>query len=174
MKNTQKSTSKWLNCGLHISTLTVHAQAYPTPYSPVAWAPLPMEVSKQDYWSVLPFPSPGMKPLSCASPAVTGRLFITGATWESLRLPGFPDGSDSKEPTCRCRKPGVGPWVGKIPWRREWLPTPAFLPGEAHGAWWATVHGVSECGTRLSDFHFTCLQITQDPCLNTFSASTSF
>ena len=24
------------------------------------------------------------------------------------------------------------PWVGKIPWRREWLPTPVFLPGESH------------------------------------------
>ena len=25
------------------------------------------------------------------------------------------------------------PWVGKIPWRREWLPTLVFLPGEFHG-----------------------------------------
>ena len=25
------------------------------------------------------------------------------------------------------------PWVGKIPWRKEWLPTPVFLPGEFHG-----------------------------------------
>ena len=25
------------------------------------------------------------------------------------------------------------PWVRKIPWRREWLPTPVFLPGEFHG-----------------------------------------
>ena len=25
------------------------------------------------------------------------------------------------------------PWVGKIPWRREWLPTPVFSPGEFHG-----------------------------------------
>ena len=25
------------------------------------------------------------------------------------------------------------PWIGKIPWRREWLPTPVFLPGELHG-----------------------------------------
>ena len=25
------------------------------------------------------------------------------------------------------------PWVGKIPCRREWLPTPVFLPGEFHG-----------------------------------------
>jgi len=24
-------------------------------------------------------------------------------------------------------------WVGKIPWRRERLPTPAFWPGEFHG-----------------------------------------
>ena len=25
------------------------------------------------------------------------------------------------------------PWVGMIPWRREWLPTPVILPGEFHG-----------------------------------------
>ena len=25
------------------------------------------------------------------------------------------------------------PWVGKISWRREWQPTPVFLPGESHG-----------------------------------------
>ena len=25
------------------------------------------------------------------------------------------------------------PWVGKIPWRRKWQPTPIFLPGEFHG-----------------------------------------
>ena len=24
-------------------------------------------------------------------------------------------------------------WVGKIPWRRAWKPTPVFLPGESHG-----------------------------------------
>ena len=27
----------------------------------------------------------------------------------------------------------VRSWVGKIPWRRKWLPTPVFLPGESHG-----------------------------------------
>ena len=30
----------------------------------------------------------------------------------------------------RCR---LGPWVGKIPWRRKWQPTPIFLPGKSHG-----------------------------------------
>ena len=28
---------------------------------------------------------------------------------------------------------GFDPWVRKIPWRREWPPTPVFLPGESHG-----------------------------------------
>ena len=25
------------------------------------------------------------------------------------------------------------PWVRGIPWRREWQPTPVFLPGKFHG-----------------------------------------
>ena len=33
---------------------------------------------------------------------------------------------------CQCRS-GLDPWVGKIPWRREWQPTPVFLPGKSHG-----------------------------------------
>ena len=28
-------------------------------------------------------------------------------------------------------RPGFDPWVGKIPWRRAWQPTPVFLPGES-------------------------------------------
>ena len=28
---------------------------------------------------------------------------------------------------------GFDPWVGKIPYRRAWQPTPVFLPGESHG-----------------------------------------
>ena len=31
------------------------------------------------------------------------------------------------------RRPGFHPWVRKIPWRREWQPTPVFLLGESHG-----------------------------------------
>ena len=30
-------------------------------------------------------------------------------------------------------RPGFDLWVGKIPWRRKWQPTPVFLPGEFHG-----------------------------------------
>ena len=28
---------------------------------------------------------------------------------------------------------GFDSWVGKIPWRRAWQPTPISLPGESHG-----------------------------------------
>ena len=27
----------------------------------------------------------------------------------------------------------VDPWIGKIPWRRKWQPSPVFLPGKSHG-----------------------------------------
>ena len=33
----------------------------------------------------------------------------------------------------QCRRPEFNPWLGKIPWRRERLPTPVFWPGEFHG-----------------------------------------
>ena len=31
------------------------------------------------------------------------------------------------------RRPGFDSWFGKLPWSREWLPSPVFLPGEFHG-----------------------------------------
>ena len=55
---------------------------------------------------------------------------------------GFSGGSDGKECACNARDQGSIP--GKIPWRREWLPTLVFLSGEFmdRGAWRAVVHGV--------------------------------
>ena len=35
--------------------------------------------------------------------------------------------------TGRHKRQEFDPWVGKIPWRRTWQPTPIFLPGESHG-----------------------------------------
>ena len=42
------------------------------------------------------------------------------------------------------------PWVGKIPWRRKWQPTPIFLPGESHG-WRSLVGYISPWGCKESD-----------------------
>ena len=33
----------------------------------------------------------------------------------------------------RCRRCGFDPWIGKIPWKKKWQPTPVFLPGKCHG-----------------------------------------
>ena len=38
-----------------------------------------------------------------------------------------------KESACQCRRCGLDPWVGKVPWRRKWQPTPVFFSGESHG-----------------------------------------
>ena len=40
---------------------------------------------------------------------------------------------NGKESACQCRRPGFNLCVGKIPWRREWLPSPVFLPRESQG-----------------------------------------
>ena len=63
-------------------------------------------------------------------------------------------GASGKEPACQCdrgKRHNFDPWVGKIPWRRAWKPTPVFLPGESmdRRAWRATVHGVTKSWTQL-------------------------
>ena len=44
----------------------------------------------------------------------------------------------------QCGRPVFDPWVGKIPWRRERLPTPVFWPGEFMDY---VVHGVAKSWT---------------------------
>ena len=61
------------------------------------------------------------------------------------RIEGFPGGSDGKEYTCNSGHHGVG----KIKWRREWLPTSVFLPGELNGQ--RSLVGHSPCGHKESD-----------------------
>ena len=60
--------------------------------------------------------------------------------------------TSGKEPGCqsrRCKRPRFDPWVGKIPWRRKWQPTPVFLPGESHGQ--RSLAGYSPYGCKESD-----------------------
>ena len=45
---------------------------------------------------------------------------------------GFPCGSAWYRICLQCAR-RFDPWFGKISWRREWQPTPVFLPEESHG-----------------------------------------
>ena len=63
------------------------------------------------------------------------KYLISQVTERNLRndiyAVGFPGGSEDKVSACNAGDPGSIP--GLIPWRREWQPTPVFLPGEFHG-----------------------------------------
>ena len=65
------------------------------------------------------------------------------------------------------RRAGFDPWVRKIPWRREWQPTPVFLPAESHGqrspvgySLWD--HKESDMTERLT--HYPLHSTTRDGC----------
>ena len=60
------------------------------PWTVAHQAPLSMGFPRQEYWSGLPFPSPGdllnpgIEPTSVASPTLSGVIFTTSATWEQV------------------------------------------------------------------------------------------
>ena len=78
---------------------------------------------------------------SCTSPTLNRKLEIISL----VRLPRWLSGD---EPACQFRRGkrcGFYPWVGKIPWSRNWQLTPVLFPGKFHGQrpWQATVHGIA-------------------------------
>ena len=56
-------------------------------------------------------------------------------------LSGFSGCSSGNKSARNTGDPDSIPGYGRLPWRREWLPTQVFLPGEFHGQR-STVHGV--------------------------------
>ena len=62
---------------------------------------------------------------------------------------GLPWWLRGKRICLQSRRPGCDPWIGKFPWRREWLPTPVFLPGKSHGQ--RSLEGYSPWGRKESD-----------------------
>ena len=62
-----------------------HGQFFGTPCAEACQAPLSVEFSRQEYWSGLPFPPPGVLPdpgIEPASPALAGRFLTASATWQ--------------------------------------------------------------------------------------------
>ena len=80
-------------------------------------------------------------------------LFFYFFFGHALQLADFPVGLDSKESVCS-RRPRFDPWVGKMPWRREWLQYFCLENSMDRAAWRATVHGVGKSQTWLSEWHF--------------------
>ena len=64
---------------------------------------------------------------------------------------GFPGGTDGKNPACNAGDLDLIPGLlgSGDPWRRDWLPSPVFLPGEFHGQ--RSLEGYSPWGHRESD-----------------------
>ena len=68
---------------------------------------------------------------------------------KTVGLPWWLGGKESAHQCRRCRYCGFSPWVGKILWRREWQPTPVFLPGKSHRQ--RSLAGYSPWGCKESD-----------------------
>ena len=59
---------------------------------------------------------------------------------------------------CYKFRPGFDSWAGKIPWRRERLPTPVLWPGEFHGVY--SPWGQKELDkTKQLPLHYTLLDL---------------
>ena len=60
--------------------------------------------------------------------SLTNSFFSSRSELEMTSLiEGFPGGSDCLQ----CGTPRFDPWLGKIPRRRKWQPTPVLLPGKS-------------------------------------------
>ena len=109
----------------------------------------------------------------------------------SNRSQGFPRGLSGKETTCQCKRRGFDLWVRKIPWSRQWQPTPLFIAWriprtEEPGRRWSTgsaglysarclcsqastalyTHHSCQCATRFGFvyfplIHFFCINSSQ-------------
>ena len=144
-----------------------------TPWTVAYQAPPSMGFSRQEYWSGLPFPSPGNLPnpgIEPRSPAFQADALTSEPPgkpksrgnwgWKFIICQGpntgFPGGASGKEFACQCRRHRrrrFNPWIGKIPWRRACNPLQCYCleNSTGRGAWWAAVHGVTISWTWLSD-----------------------
>ena len=58
---------------------------------------------------------------------------VRAVLWMTMiRLYHLPVSGD-KQSACHSKRPRFDPSVRKVPWGREWLPIPVYLPGESHG-----------------------------------------
>ena len=111
-------------------------------------ASLSIGFSRQEYWSELPFPSPGnlpnpgIKPRSPALPKVSYQL------WD---YKGFPGGAEVKASACNVGDLGSIPGSGRAPGEGNGNPLQCSCLENPRnrGAWGAAIYGVAQSRTRL-------------------------
>ena len=92
-------------------------QQFVTPWTVAQQTPLSMGIFRQEYWSGLPFPSPGdlphpgIEPVSPMSQGISGRFFF----FFFFNHWGFPGSSAGKESTCNAGNPSSIPGSGRSP-----------------------------------------------------------
>ena len=116
-----------------------------------------MEFSRQEYWSGLPFPSPGDLPdagIEPGSPALQADAlpseppgkWLSTVPAEYYSTWVFPGGASGKEPACSAGDPGSIPGPGRSPGEGNVNPLQYSCLGNPmdRGAWQATLHGASK------------------------------
>ena len=118
--------------------------AWTIPWTVACQAPLSMEISRQEFWSGLPFHSPGDFPnrrIEPMSPALRGRFFTSWDTreaWVYLTSTQFYIQIHLASQGCckwqrirllmqNTQETRVWSLDWKNPWRRKWQSTPVFL-----------------------------------------------
>ena len=71
----------------------------------------------------------------------------------------------------KCRRPGFNPWLGKILWRRERLPTPVFWLEKFHELYSPWGRKESDTTEWLSNIHFSHLELVEAIATKTNSQS---
>ena len=134
---------------------------FKTPWTAAHQAPPSTGFSRQEYWSGVPLLSPVipqyrvkiLKSMKTATNIPHHTNFYKTST-QSRGLPRWLSGKKiyryryRYRYACQCRRCGFDTWVGKIPWRRKWLPTSVFLPGKSHGQ--SNLVGYSPWGCKES------------------------
>ena len=113
-----------------------HVRLFAIPWTVAYQAPLSMEFSRQEYWSGLPFSSPGDLPdrgIKPGSPALQADALpseLPGKPYvmllHTIMLKGFPGVSDHKESACNVGDPGSIPGSGKSPGEENGSPLQYF------------------------------------------------
>ena len=106
------------------------------------------------------FPSTGFQFCDC------WRCCLSRYPGISLGLPRWLSGKESACQRRVYRRRCFHPWVGKIPWRRKWQPTPVLLPEKSLRQWSLVGHGVTIVQHDLMTEHAhvqACMQVFFSP-----------